>query len=72
VNVLWATVVLVGLPEVFGTSLSVLVIGMPDIGSTLVASGLIALVWGLLHTALAFFVLRTANTRSLSRGLVEA
>jgi hypothetical protein len=71
-NVLWAIVVLVGLPKVFGTSLSVLVTGVPDIGSTLVASGLIALVWGLLRTALAFFVLRTANTGSLYRGLVEA
>jgi hypothetical protein len=53
-NVLWASVILVGLPKVFGTSLSVLVTGMPDIGSTLVASALIALVWGIVRTTLAY------------------
>jgi CubicO group peptidase (beta-lactamase class C family) len=71
-NLLWVVLVLVGLPKVFGTSLSVLVTGMPDIGSTLVASGLIALVWGPLRTVLAFLALRTVNARSLSIGLAEA
>jgi CubicO group peptidase (beta-lactamase class C family) len=70
-NVLWAIWVLVGLPMVFGTSLSVLVTGMPDIGSTLVASALIALVWGVLRTALAFFAVRTAKGRSIPERLVE-
>jgi hypothetical protein len=71
-NLLWVIVVLVGLPKAFGTSLSVLVTGMPDIGLTLVVSGLIALVWGPLRTALAFLALRTVNARNLSIDLVEA
>jgi hypothetical protein len=71
-NFLWAIVVLVGLPKVFGTSLSVLVTGMPDIGSTLVASAMIALVWGIVRTAMAYFALRAAKGRSISERLVEA
>jgi hypothetical protein len=71
-NLLWAIVVLVGLPKVFGTSLSVLVTGMPDIGYSLMASALIGLVWGILRTALAFFALRTPNERILPKGVVEA
>ena len=63
-NMLWAILILLGLPKVFGTSLSVLVTGMPDIGYTLVASGLIALVWGPLRTALAYSALRTSNVKT--------
>jgi hypothetical protein len=68
---LWAIVILGGLPKIFGTSLSVLVTGMPDIGYTLVASALIGLAWGILRTALAYIALRTANARSLPIELVE-
>jgi hypothetical protein len=71
-NILWAIAVLVGLPKVFGASLPVLVTGMPDIGAVLVASSLIALVWGALRTALVYFALRSMPGRALPRGLVEA
>jgi CubicO group peptidase (beta-lactamase class C family) len=70
-NMLWAILILGGLPKIFGTSLSVLVTGMPDIGYTLVASALIGLAWGILRTALAYIALRTANARSLPIELVE-
>jgi CubicO group peptidase (beta-lactamase class C family) len=71
-NILWAIVVLVLLPKGFGTGLSVLVTGMPDVGFTLVASGFVAIVWGLARTVMAFLVLRTLDARRLSPKLIEA
>jgi CubicO group peptidase (beta-lactamase class C family) len=56
-NLSWALLILVGLPRVFGP-LPVLMIGMPDLGPLLVGSGVVALVWCVLRTALAFRVLR--------------
>jgi len=70
-NLLWAIIVMAVLPKIFGTSLSVLVTGMPDIGYTLVFSGLIALIWGPLRTGLAYFALRTAGAGSRTGELVK-
>jgi hypothetical protein len=50
----------------------VLVTGMPDVGLTLVASGLVAIVWGLARTVMAFLALRKVDARSLSAKLIEA
>jgi CubicO group peptidase (beta-lactamase class C family)/surfactin synthase thioesterase subunit len=71
-NLIWAIIVLVILPKGFGTGLSVLVTGMPDVGLTLVASGLVAIVWGLARTVMAFLALRKVDARSLSAKLIEA
>jgi hypothetical protein len=70
-NLLWAILVLVVLPKIFGTSLSVLVTGMPDIGYTLAASGFIALIWGLVWTALTYSMLRANNASSRTGELVK-
>jgi CubicO group peptidase (beta-lactamase class C family) len=56
-NLLWALFILVGLPRIFAP-LPALTLGIPDLGYMLVASGLAALGWGILRTALAYFALR--------------
>jgi hypothetical protein len=72
-NLAWALITLVLLPKmIFGLPLMILATGLPDLGSTLLVSGLIALSWGILRTALAIFILRAANERSLSEVLIEA
>ena len=70
-NILWVFVVLAGLPKVFGTSLSVLVTGMPDIGTTLVASALIALVWGMLRTVLVYSASLARRKEESARAVSE-
>jgi hypothetical protein len=39
---------------IFGLPLTILTTGLPDLGNTLLISGLLALVWGLLRTALVY------------------
>lgn len=56
-NLIWALLILVGLPRVFGP-LPVVMLGMPDLGPLLVGSGVVALGWAIVRTALVFSVLR--------------
>jgi hypothetical protein len=56
-NLLWALLILVGLPRLFAP-LPALMLGIPDLGYMLVASGLVALGWGVLRTVLVYFALR--------------
>jgi len=54
-NLVWALVTLVILPKmIFGLPLMILSTGLPDLGYTLLVSGLIALAWGVLRTTLAY------------------
>jgi CubicO group peptidase (beta-lactamase class C family) len=54
-NLVWAFITLVVLPKIiFGLPLMILATGLPDLGYTLLVSGLIALAWGILRTALAY------------------
>ena len=54
-NLVWALITLIALPKViFGLPLTILTTGLPDLGNTLLISGLLALVWGLLRTALVY------------------
>jgi CubicO group peptidase (beta-lactamase class C family) len=72
-NLLWALITLLLLPKmIFGLPLTIFATGLPDLGYTLLVSGLLALSWGILRTTLALFALRTANKRSLTDVLVEA
>jgi CubicO group peptidase (beta-lactamase class C family) len=57
-NVVWGLVALVGVPMLFGLPLSYVRYAAPDFGAILVASGVIALGWSILRSALAFWVLR--------------
>ena len=58
-NLAWAAIVLVVLPQrVLGLPLQVIATGIPDVGYTLLASGLVALVWGITRTTWAYFALR--------------
>jgi CubicO group peptidase (beta-lactamase class C family) len=58
-NLAWAALVLVVLPQrMLGLPLQVIATGIPDVGYTLLASGLVALGWGITRTAWAFFALR--------------
>jgi hypothetical protein len=72
-NLAWALIILVVLPKmIFGLPLMILATGLPDLGYTLLISGLIALGWGILRTTLAFFVLSAANKSNASEVLIEA
>jgi CubicO group peptidase (beta-lactamase class C family) len=57
-NVGWGLFALVGAPTIFGTPLSFMVYLAPDLGYILAASGVVALGWSIVRTALAFWVLR--------------
>ena len=56
-NLLWALVCLVVVPQLFSTPLALL--PTSDVGLVVVASGAVALVRGILRAVLAFFALRT-------------
>jgi hypothetical protein len=58
-NLLWALVCLVIVPQWAEVPLLRLV--LVDVGLVVVASGAVALVWGILRAVLAFFVLRTSG-----------
>lgn len=60
-HVAWASLLLLGFPQVANQSLPFLMLYIPDLGYTLVVSALLILGWGILRTALAFFVLQ--NTK---------
>jgi CubicO group peptidase (beta-lactamase class C family) len=62
-NLLWALLILVGLPRIFAP-LPGLILGIPDLGYMLVASGLVALGWGILRTVLVYFALRGSGATS--------
>jgi hypothetical protein len=68
-NVGWGLVALVGVPTFFGTPLSFIVTMAPDFGYTLAASGVVALGWSILRTALALRVLRK---RGATRAIVAS
>lgn len=57
-NLLWALLILFGLPRSFGVPLPMLIAGIPDLGLLLAASAVIALVWSILWIVLVFFTLR--------------
>jgi len=65
-NLVWALITLVVLPKImFGLPLMILATGLPDLGYTLLISGLIALAWGILRTALAYSANRTQSKMNL-------
>ena len=57
----WALLLLIGFPQVSNQSLSFLMLFIPDLGYTLVVSAILVLGWGILRTALAFFLLWDAK-----------
>jgi CubicO group peptidase (beta-lactamase class C family) len=69
VNLILAFVLTVGFPAIApgGLSLQGFVFLYPDVGYTMVMSGVVALVW-IIRTVLAYFALRTVNTPNLIRG----
>jgi len=71
-NVGWGLFALVGVPTLFGTPVSFIVSMAPDFGYTLAASGVVALGWSILRTALAFRVLRKRGARRASAAPVTA
>jgi hypothetical protein len=61
-NLVWALLTLVLLPKmIFGLPLMIFATGLPDLGYTLLVSGLIALAWGILRTALAYSASRARS-----------
>lgn len=61
-NLAWALFVLVVLPQIFlGLPLLIIATGIPDVGYTLLLSGLIALGWGILRTVWGYFALRKTD-----------
>ena len=60
-NLAWAGATLLMVPLVLGGSLLLLTLQMPDVGYTLAGSGLIALVWAALRTALFMHALRAVR-----------
>ncbi len=52
-NLVWALLCLVGLPALLGGSLPALLLLMPDLGTVLVLSGVVAAAWGIGRAALA-------------------
>jgi CubicO group peptidase (beta-lactamase class C family) len=69
-NLGWALITLVVLPKmIFGLPLLIFATGLPDLGYTLLVSGLVALGWGVLSTA---FVLSASRARSKANSLLMA
>jgi len=69
-NLIWALITLVVLPKlIFGLPLMIFATGLPDLGYTLLVSGLIALSWGVLRTTLAY---SASKTRSKANSLLMA
>ncbi|MCB0166582.1 MAG: serine hydrolase, partial [Anaerolineae bacterium] len=62
-NLLWACLILVGLPRIFAP-LPALLLGIPDLGYMLVGSGLVALSWAIIRTGWALFVLRQGGAKT--------
>jgi hypothetical protein len=55
----WGLFTLVGVPRFFGVPLSFIRYLAPDFGAALVATGMVALGWGIVRTVLMLRVLRT-------------
>jgi len=73
VNLFWALIALVVLPKMmFGLPLMILATGLPDLGYTLLISGLIALAWGILRTALAYSASRAQSKTNAALMASEA
>jgi hypothetical protein len=60
VNLFLAFVIIVGFPAFAGVSLQGFVFVYPDLGYTMVMSGVVAFIW-IIRTALAYFALRGAK-----------
>jgi len=72
-NLVWALITLVVLPKIiFGLPLMILATGLPDLGYTLLVSGLLALVWGILRTALAYSASRARSKANAALMASEA
>ena len=56
----WAVLVLVLVPKQLGLPLLTLAQGLPDLAYLLLASGAVALVWGIVRTVWAYAVLHEA------------
>jgi hypothetical protein len=56
----------------FGLPLMILATGLPDLGYTLLISGLIALAWGILRTALAYSASRAQSKTNAALMASEA
>ncbi len=73
-NLVWAFLVLVLLPRQLGAPLLTLAQGLPDFAYLLLASGVVALVWGVARTVWAYVVFnrRRIRTTAESRALAES
>jgi CubicO group peptidase (beta-lactamase class C family) len=65
VNLAWGLLALVGIPRFFGVPLSIMQYLVPAFGYTLLVSGVVALGWSVLRTALAYFALRGGKQHEL-------
>jgi hypothetical protein len=66
----WAAFVLVLVPKQFGLPLLTLAQGLPDVAYLLLASGAVALVWGIARTAWAYTVLNGRRRSELAAQIV--
>ena len=62
-NVGWGLFALLGVPALFGVPLSFIRYLAPDFGGTLLVSGVVALGWGVVRTAVLLWKRRTAERR---------
>jgi CubicO group peptidase (beta-lactamase class C family) len=68
-NLAWALLVLVLLPKQFGVPLLTLAQGLPDLVYVLMASGVVALGWGVVRTVWAYFAFRRRGGVELTASL---
>jgi hypothetical protein len=66
-NLALALLLLVGLPRFLGAPLLGLTYVFSDLGYTLLVGGVVAAVWGIVRTVLAYLVLRKTGTPSATR-----
>jgi hypothetical protein len=72
-NLVWALITLVLLPKmIFGLPLLIFATGLPDMGYTLLASGLIAIAWAILRTVLVYSASRAHSKANSLRMASEA
>jgi hypothetical protein len=63
-NLGWGVFALMGVPKLFGAPLSYLIYAAPDFGYILLASGVVALAWGVVRTLLVWRLLGEHPTAS--------
>jgi CubicO group peptidase (beta-lactamase class C family) len=68
VNLSWGLAILIGLPALVGIPPRIFTASIPDVSMTLTFSGVMALVWSILRTALAFQVLRATRSQTVWAG----